>query len=528
MNSRHAPHVVVIGGGLAGLSAAEALASLPSGRDADGGHPLRITVLESRSVTGGRAGSFLDPISGEAVDYCQHVTMGCCTNLLALLRRTGLLDAWTRYGDLTFWHRDVGLVPFRPNRRLPPPLHLHAALGRLKFLSRSQRRQIQLGLLRLMRTPEAELVNEVAENWLQRHGQDPTVRRLFWDVILISALGDLPDRVSMAAARKVMIDGFAAARGASDVWVPNRPLSEIFGRRLPAHLATLGVAIREGAAVKSVQPAAPALCGEHASGPAWQIGLRSAAMATKSAKRQPSADPILADHVILATPWHAARRLLSQSSGLESLTVPELTSSPITGLHLWFDRRLTPLPNVVLVGTLAQWLFCEPLQGPQRPGNQPPDVQPPGGQRPGNQRPDGPGIYHQVVISGRHALSDASKDQLVAAVVEELRVAFPEARSASLLRSRVVTDPHSVFSVSPGADRVRPTADSPLPTFSLAGDWVRTGWPATMEGAVISGRLAAEAVCRSWGLSETVELQPPLKRGMLASLLCASPAEGRG
>jgi len=327
----------------------------------------------------------------------------------------------------------------------------------------------------------------------------------------------------MAAARKVMIDGFAAARGASDVLVPNRPLSELFGVRLQEHLSSMGVTILTRAAVKSIRRGS---CSQQTlvrrpvpqptlfrptpsdSEAGWELHLQSGGTET-SATRDAKAEPIRADHVILALPWHAAGRLIRQSSGLETLSVPKLNSSPISGLHLWFDRPLTPLPHVVLTGTLAQWLFCDPLRGPEAS-----DV-------PASRNGE---VYHQVVISGRHRLSDATKDQLVTAVLDELRAAFPDASSANLIRSRVVTDPHSVFSVSPEAERERPTATTQIPTISLAGDWVQTGWPATMEGAVISGRLAANAVCRYWKMPQQIHLETPLRRSLLTRLLDASPS----
>lgn len=465
--------VVVVGGGLAGLSAAEALSRCGSAR-------FEVTLLEAKRITGGRAGSFSDPASGETVDYCQHVAMGCCTNLLALLERCGLGDTFDRYRQLQFFHPDHPPSRFAPARTVPPPFHLAAALGSLRFLSRSDKRQIAAAMWTLIRTPPAALRDQVARQWLSRHRQsDQTIRR-FWDVILISALGEQTDRVSMEAARKVFIDGFAAARNASDVLVPNRPLSELFGQRLPESINQLGARIETSAAFSRI----------------IATGTQIEAVETQSGHR------FDADHLISAVPWHAVSELISQlpspaAEQSSNFPVDQFASSPITGVHLWFDRSITNWPHAVMVGTTAQWLFRQPYRRPS----------------------SDTGHYYQVVISASRTERSQGKQSLVQEILAELRHAFPAARQAELLAHRIVTDPHSVFSVSPEVQRLRPPARTPLPWFHLAGDWIATGWPATMEGAVISGRMAAASVLESEGLPASIAIDPGLPRGWLARRL---------
>ncbi|MEM6777917.1 MAG: hydroxysqualene dehydroxylase HpnE [Planctomycetota bacterium] len=480
-------HVVIAGGGIAGLACAEALRRHPVSLDID------VTILESRRATGGRAGSFRDPgDDGRDVDYCQHVTMGCCTNLLAMLARVDLLDRWTRYRELTFYHPDHGRMPFRSSRWLPAPLHLSGALSGLRFLNPAQRREIRRAMWMLMRTSTNRLIDVSAERWLCEAGQSESSRRCFWDVILVSALGDVCRRVSMAAARKVMMDGFACARDAGDVWVPNRPLSEIFGVDLPDWLRRVGVQVRTGTTVRAVRNANDGL---------GRVAVELA-----------GDEVILASDVVLAMPWNATRRLLD-SSGLPTGhdDLDQLESSPITGIHLWLDRPLTQLPHVVMVGTVSQWLFREPLW---RGGN-------------GSRQPDR--HYHQVVISGRHSMSGATRSDMVDHIMMELNQAFPEAGGAVCLQSRVVTDPNSVFTVSPSSYRVRPTPMTSHPRVRIAGDWVQTGWPATMESAVISGAMAASSILDAIGpkppgpsgkVDRTESLvQPAIRRGLLARVL---------
>jgi len=481
--------VVIIGGGIAGISAAWALSAANANRDP---HPRReVVLLESRRVAGGRAGSFADPVSGELTDYCQHVAMGCCTNFIDLLKDAGLADRMTRYPALNFYHPETGISPFRPSRFLPAPLHLNSALAGLPYLSLMQKMRIRLGLWKLMRTKESQLLDTVAANWLSANGQSAEIRKRFWDVILVSALGDVPERVSMAAARKVIIDGFAAARGASDVWVPNEPLSTIFGEHMIDALGQRGVDVRLGTSVRAIE--------------ARTAGAGASMLLADG-------NSIDSQHVILATSWRAASRLIQtiDASELDATTqqwqrrliqnFESVSASPITGLHLWFDRALTPLPHVAMVGTTAHWLFRQPIDAP--------DSQ--------------TGCYHQVVISGRHDLSDAPKEELAEHVVNELRNAFPGARDAVLLRSRVVTDPAAVYSVSPDWQSRRPACETPLSWLHLAGDYVQTGWPATMEGATISGRTAADRV--QHGLAHArghvpTHVQPGLRPGGIARWL---------
>lgn len=489
------PHVVIVGGGIAGIAASKAIAeTIPD---------VRLTLCEARRTSGGRAGSFVDLTTDETVDYCQHVAMGCCTNLLDLLSKFGMDSEFTRYESLTFYHPDDGMSSFKPNLQLPAPLHLRKALAGLKYFRMRERTKLAWAIAKLMRQSERSLEGMTAATWLDRHRQSARLRERFWNVVLISALGDVPERISMAAARKVIVDGFAAAHGASDVWVPNRPLSQIFGDVMLEHLKGFGVEVKTGSLVRSFR---------------WNRDEEKVELVGDD-------DQIVrADHVVLATAWRSATKLIQSvefdhdldsdlSHGHSARSWQENTvaflssveSSPITGLHLWFDRELTLLPHVVMVGTVSHWLFKQPLR--QSPT-------------------DRAGVYHQVVISGPHRFSGSSKEALLAAVCDELSAAFPEAFSgpnpAKLLHHRIVTDPYAVYSVTPQFQAHRPSTTTPLPWLTLAGDYVDTGWPATMEGATISGRLAGEAVGGRYGRRVHC-VTPPLTPGRLARWLISAP-----
>ncbi|MCC9599609.1 hydroxysqualene dehydroxylase HpnE [Stieleria sp. JC731] len=474
--------VVIVGGGLAGLSAAESISRLSPDRP--------VVVLEAKRRTGGRTGSFDDPQNGE-VDYCQHVAMGCCLNFLDLMKGCGLDRHLRRSTSLTFLHPDYPPSRFAPSRWLPAPLHLLPSLNQLAFLTSPQRREVKRGLLKLLRCPAESLRNIDAASWLRKSGQSDQTIRHFWDVILVSALGEQSDRVSMAAARKVLVDGFAIARGASDVLVPTRPLAELFGRAVPEELKRRGVCVQTGAVVKCIR--------------------EDRTVEFNSEAR--SIDSIKASAVICAVPWFRVGTLFDRwPAGKPGQTSPQtalagiesIATSPISGVHLWFDRPIMELEHAVLVGTVSQWIFRDPIEL---------DDQPNGEVTPRHS------YYYQVIISASADATSMGTTELVERVHAELRQFFHAAIDAKLLRSRVVTDPNSVFSISPLVDSLRPSTATSVEWLCLAGDWVQTHWPATMEGAVISGRMAARAVLSHLGVSrqEPIPQRPPAE--WLAKLL---------
>jgi len=457
------PHVVVVGAGLAGLAAAAALV--------DAG--CRVTVLEARRRIGGRAASFDDPLGGGLVDACQHVAMGCCTNFLDLARRAGFAASLRHDRTLWFISPTGDRSACKPSTILPAPLHLAPLLLGMRHFSWIERARLAAGMMRLARARGAEL-DDTAGLWLERIGQPARVIELFWQPVLESALGESIGLVSVSAARKVAVDGFLAHRSAADLHVPVEPLGVLFGERLLGWLRGRGVTIESGRPVTGIDRAAGSAagvrCGE---------------------------ERIACDGVVVAVPWRAAARLVPD---LLPVADERLAASPITAVHLWFDRQPIDLPHAVLVGRVSQWVFRSEAE-PGAPGSG----------------------YCQVVISASRGLLGGDRDRLVATVVDEIRANFPQAREARLVDSKVVTDPTAVLSVRPGVDAVRPPAATRIPNLVLAGDWTATGWPSTMEGAVRSGRLAAAAILPGLGRfgqsAVAAGLTPDLPRGLLARFL---------
>ena len=455
--------VVIVGAGLAGLAAAASLV--------DAG--CRVTVLEARRKIGGRAASFDDPLGGGLVDACQHVAMGCCTNFLDLARRAGFSASLRHDRTLWFISPTGDRAACTPSAILPAPLHLAPLLLGMRHFGWGERARLAVGMLRLARARGADL-DETAGAWLARIGQPARVIELFWQPVLESALGESIDLVSVSAARKVAVDGFLAHQSAADLHVPVEPLGVLFGERLQGWLRDRGVTIETGRPVTAIDRTAGRV-----------VAVRR------------GADRIACDGVVVAVPWRAAARLVPD-------LVPEaedrLAASPITAVHLWFDRQPIDLPHAVLVGRVSQWVFRSEAE-PGAPGSG----------------------YCQVVISASRGLLGGDRGRLVATVVDEIRSVFPQAREARLVDSKVVTDPTAVLSVRPGVDAVRPPAGTVIPNLVLAGDWTATGWPSTMEGAVRSGRLAAAAILPGLGvrasLAVAAGLTPDLPRGLLARLL---------
>lgn len=445
--------VAVIGGGLAGLACAAALA--PRG--------FRVTVLESRWRLGGRAGSFSDPDTGQLVDACQHVSMGCCTNLSHFLDGVGAGHLLAPQPRLHFVTADRRRSVFKADP-WPAPLHLGRALLGAHYLTPAEKLRVAWGMLALGReNPDAD---PPLLDWLLAHRQTARTIERFWGVVLVSALNDTVDRLGLKYARKVFVDGFLRHRDGFVVHVPTVPLGRLYGDELRGWFERHGVEVRENAAVRRV------VVGERG---VSHLELRDGSTFD-------------ADWYVLAVPFDRVADLLPPERVEREPyfgNVRNLTPSPISSVHVWFDRPITPLPHAVLVGCLGHWVFN---RGEVSPGE----------------------FYVQVVISAVRSLREWGNDEIRRRVVEELGRLFPEAGRARVLRARVVTEHAATFSAVPGVDRWRPPQASPVANLAVAGDWTATGWPATMEGAVRSGYLAAEAILTRSGRPERL-VRPDLR-----------------
>ncbi|MDY3562388.1 hydroxysqualene dehydroxylase HpnE [Gemmata sp. JC673] len=438
--ARASGSVIVVGGGLAGLAAAVGLA----------GRGFKVTVLESRNRLGGRAGSFRDPQTDQLVDACQHVSMGCCTNFAHLLRTIGVEHLLSPQPKLYFVTPDRRVSVFKSDP-WPAPFHLGRALMGAHYLTPFDKLRVAYGLGRmLLERPDAD---PPLLPWLKAHFQNERTIGRFWAIVLTSALNETVDRVGLKYARKVFRDGFVRHRDAFTVHVPSVPLGRLYGDELRGWLAAHGVEVRENAGVKRLT-CTPSPSGTRISGAALRDG-----------------STLTADWYVLAVPFDRVADLLPGELAGEPYFggANGLTPSPITSVHLWLDRPTMKLPHAVLVDCLGQWVFD---RGEVAPGE----------------------FYLQVVVSAARDLKGLGREEIQRRIYEELGRLFPPVAHAKLLRAKVVTEHTATFSAVPGVDRWRPPQASPVWNLAVAGDWTDTGWPATMEGAVRSGYLAAEAI----------------------------------
>lgn len=453
-----ARRIVIVGGGLAGLSAAVTLAEAREHESR-----LRITLLESRPRLGGRAASIIDRETGQAIDNCQHVSMGCCTAFQDFLRRTGCDDLFVTQSELHFvappTHdgRAPRIVPFRAGP-WPAPLHLAGSLLRFPWFGWRDVLRIGTAMNALARAGSGP--DEAFQDWLTRHGQSEFLQRNFWHLVLVSALSESLDRISLKHARKVFVDGFLKHADAWRVAIPSVPLDELYETRLRTWLTQRGVELRVRAG-------------------AARLVLDDSRIAHVE---QRSGEVLTADEFILAVPHGLVLSLLPEQIATHpSLAgTARLESAAISGVHLWYDRPVTELPHAVLLDRLSQWMFNRSLLSRSA----------------GPLKEDG-GQHLQVVIS---AIGTLTESEILSTVTAELAEVFPAARTARVLHHRAITEHSAVFAPLPGVDDLRPDQQSPVSNLQLAGDWTRTGWPSTMEGAVRSGRMAAENVLRRWNL----------------------------
>ncbi|MEX0718627.1 MAG: hydroxysqualene dehydroxylase HpnE [Planctomycetaceae bacterium] len=506
--------VLIVGGGLAGLACAEGLSR----------HGAPAVLLESRNRLGGRASSFLDRETGTLIDNCQHVSMGCCTNFARFCEETGIAPYFRREPCLFFVAPDGTIHRFAA-APWPAPFHLFPAMRRLSYLDARTRRAIVRGLRSLVRADPARAVSVRFDQWLAAHDQPREAIERFWEVVLVSALSESMDRIDAASARKVFVDAFVKNRRGWEIRIPTVPLDDLYGTTLTERLRSRGSDIRLNAGVERIR-----IEGGRATG----VELRGGEF-------------LPAERIVLAVPHHRALDLLPVSlrSHADLAGIAKLESAPISSVHFWFDRPITDLPHAVLVGRLSQWMFNRGVtsnelrvtseDGAQADGETAVAVD-------STFQSDETGapqalvtrhsslvtpkhsslvtrhFYYQVVISASRNLSGRPRDETIAAVLDELREIWPVARDAEVRHARLVTEHRAVFSVTPEADALRPPQQSPVPNLQLAGDWTRTGWPATMEGAVRSGYLAAENVLAQLGRAQPL-IEADLPAGVLSKLM---------
>jgi zeta-carotene desaturase len=450
------PDVLIVGAGVSGLRAAVELAA----------RGAKVTVLEAKSVLGGRATAFVDPHTGERVDNGQHVLLGCYHETFAFLRQIGTEDRVRIQPAL-----EADFVD-RHGRRsrlrlpsLPAPMNLMAGLLDWTALDWSDRVAAArlAGPIRIARaelrarsrgqTPSriAASPGETVEEWLINNGQTARIREMLWEPLALAALNQSVRSAAAPPFAAVLAQMFGPGPRDAALGLPSCPLDELYAEPSRRFLESRGGEVRIGSPARI------------------HISKGYATHAEARGMR------FVAGRYVAAVPWHAVPDLFEgDTSPVDELraAAARTQASPIASVNLWLDRRILESPFLGLPGRTMQWAFDK------------------------GQMFDAKSSHVTLVSSGADEVIAMENDQLIALALQELRDALPDARAARVVRASVVRERRATYSIAPGQPP-RPGTATAVNGLVLAGDWIDTGLPATIEGAALSGRRAAEALSTS-------------------------------
>ena len=432
--------VIIVGAGFAGLSAAVDLTA----------RGARVTVLEARPRLGGRATSYRDRATGELVDNGQHILFGCYHETLRFLRTIGA-DRDVRFQEslgVSYCDRDNRRIRFQCPY-LPPPLHLIAGVLEWEAVAARERwaglRMIR-PLRRARRHEPATHPGETVREWLTRHGQGPRLRELLWEPLALAALNQRPDQAAAAPFARVLSELCGTDTAAAAVGIPTRPLEQFYAEPARAFIESRGGEVRTKA------PARVAV-----------VDHRLAGVETDG-------ELLMGRTVISAVPWFAFPRVFADAPPLAPVVAlaAMMGAAPIATVNVWFERPVLDEPFVGLVGRTMQWAFDKRFAF----GDGGPNV--------------------ALVSSAADSVMRLSNSDLVDLALAELRSALPKAARTRVVHAMTIRERRATFSLAPREPR-RPATTTPVDGLFLAGDWIETGLPSTIESAVLSGHRAADA-----------------------------------
>jgi squalene-associated FAD-dependent desaturase len=444
---------VVIGGGLAGITAAVALAKANH----------EVTLLEAKPRLGGATMSFTR--DGLVVDTGQHVFLRCCTAYRGLLDRLGVAAHAPLQPRFDVTVLAPGKQAALKRRRLPAPLHMLPALLSYPFLNFPERMRLSLAALAFRRLDEKDQKTDELSlgDWLAAHGQDERTRRVLWDLFSVSSLNVPGDDASLALAAVVVKTGLLGDADAADIGVPALSLGELHGAAAERLLGRLGATVRLQAKVAGIEPK-----GDR------EFLVR---LARAEDGDGDTGEDLLCDAVVLAVPHEQAAKLVPPGA-LPAETVDGwagLGAAPIVNVHVIYDRKVMDVPFAAGVDSPVQWVFDRTrISGLHERGED--------------------GQYLAISLSAADEYANKTVAELREQFVPALAELLPAAREATVTEFFVTREKRATFRQVPGTAKLRPEAATELPGLVLAGAWTDTGWPDTMEGAVRSGLNAVIAL----------------------------------
>jgi squalene-associated FAD-dependent desaturase len=468
--------VVVIGGGLAGITAALDCAEAGA----------RVTLLEVRRRLGGAAYSF--ERDGLRIDNGQHVFLRRCVAYRALLERLGSQHGVSVQRRLEIPVLRPGAEPVLLRRNaLPAPLHLAGALARYRPLTIAQRlgaARTALALARLDPSDQA-LDRLTFGDWLARHGQGPDVVAALWDLIALPTLNLPAAQASLALSAFVFRNGLLSSADAADIGFHSRPLSETIGDPAARALRDAGVEVRLGWRAERLERTADGFevqgrGGRGASSDGGHDGEGEDRTGGDDQAGGGDREGLSAEVAIVAVPHARAAVLLAELTPVLARRLGTLGSSPIVNLHIVYDRPVCELAFAAGVGTPVQYLFDRTVAAGAPAGSQ----------------------YLAVSLSGAEREMGMSVDALRERYLPALRELLPRARGAKVERFLATREHAATFRALPGVAALRPSAETSVQGLVLAGNWTATGWPATLEGAVLSGHTAARRALQELGIEQ--------------------------
>ncbi|MEQ1884709.1 MAG: hydroxysqualene dehydroxylase HpnE [Bryobacteraceae bacterium] len=434
--------IIVIGGGLAGLASAAALAGA--------GH--RVQLFEMKPFLGGRATSYEIGNGEEAefIDNCQHILLRCCVNLLDFYKRLGVENRVAFQRDFYFIEPG-GRTSILRRGMLPAPAHFAGSFLKLKFLNLSEKIAVARAIQAIDKewSTRTDLDRITMQQWLEEKKQPPRAIERFWRQVLVSAINEELHRMAASHGFQVFRLGFIARSDSYEMGIPAVPLGELYSEDAWKKIGNVRLHMRSAVSRIVVEN-----------------GAVSGVISGDQTHR--------ADAYICAVPFERLTSIFPE----HGIDLSPFEHSPITGIHLWFDRPVTDLAHATLLDRNIQWVFNKETFNKQT------------------------GRYLQLVVSASRNLTEMPRADVIALALRELAEFFPAVASAKLEKAHVVKEVRATFSAKPNLEAARPVNRTAISNLFLAGDWTRSGWPATMEGAVRSGYKAAEAAAESLGAEQ--------------------------